>query len=135
MKKWRRSLIKKQHLFPDLYDFTDIISQNTILGLTDTLLRQYSNYPPAREYFKGYALVNKALYDLPIPTTLITAEDDPIIPVRDFHQLKLNGLTNLAIQRYGGHNGFLDGFRLKGWYEERMTALFDHIIRTSSRII
>jgi predicted alpha/beta-fold hydrolase len=58
----------------------------------------------------------------------MTAADDPIIPVEDFYELEINESTNLVIQPYGGHNGFLDGFYLQGWYEKQLVNLFDQIL-------
>ena len=54
--------------------------------------------------------------------------DDPIIPVADFYRLELNHRTNLVIHAFGGHNGFIDGFFLKSWYEQKLADLFDQII-------
>ena len=65
---------------------------------------------------------------IPVPTTIVTAEDDPIIPIKDFYRLKLNSLTTLVIHRNGGHNGFIENFRLNTWYERNMVGLFDDIV-------
>ena len=61
-------------------------------------------------------------------TTVITAEDDPIIPIEDFYDLKLNNNTQLVIHSHGGHNGFISGFKLQSWYENRIITLFDDIL-------
>ena len=58
--------------------------------------------------------------------------DDPIIPVEDFYQLELNDRTNLVIHAFDGHNGFIDGFFLKSWYEQKLADMFDKIILTKS---
>jgi predicted alpha/beta-fold hydrolase len=128
LNKWRRSLEKKQQLFPHLYDFSGLLSQSTIRGLTDVLLDKYSKYGSAPEYFRGYTLLRGAVKDIQTPTTIISSEDDPIIPTEDFCQLETNEHTNLAIQRYGGHNGFVDGISLRSWFEPRMVELFDRIV-------
>jgi predicted alpha/beta-fold hydrolase len=52
--------------------------------------------------------------------TIITAQDDPIIPVEDFYELKLQPSTELLIQPYGGHNGFLESVSGKVWYEKKI---------------
>ncbi|MGA9260340.1 MAG: hypothetical protein WBV95_00080, partial [Desulfobacterales bacterium] len=62
---------------------------------------------------------------IPLPLTLLTAADDPIIAVEDFEQLRLNRFTRLSIQHHGGHNGFIDGFGLQSWYEPLLVELFD----------
>ena len=125
LKKWIQSLKKKQELFPAVYDFADLLSLKTVQALTDQLLQKYSEFNSAAEYFKAYSLLEDSLKDLPVPTTIITAKDDPIIPVEDFYQLELNHRTNLVIHSFGGHNGFIDGFFLKSWYEQKLGDIFD----------
>jgi predicted alpha/beta-fold hydrolase len=128
LKKWRRSLDRKQNLFPDLYDFTAVSPLKTIRAVTDYLLSEYSDFASAGEYFRGYSLLNDAIGHLPVATTIITAGDDPIIPVDDFYRLRLDGRTNLVIHDFGGHNGFVDGLLLKSWYEEKLADFFDATI-------
>jgi predicted alpha/beta-fold hydrolase len=130
VKKWQRSLARKQALFPSLYDFSDLESETTIRGMTEVLLDRYSQYGSAKEYFKGYTLSGSALKDIQIPTTMITSEDDPIIPIGDFRRLETNEHTNLAIQTHGGHNGFIESLFLRSWYEQKMVDLFDPIVTT-----
>jgi len=130
LRKWFDSLKKKQHLFPDIYDFRPLISLKSIQGVTDSLLENYSDFKSAADYFAEYSILKDALTDLAVDTTIITAEDDPIIPVEDFHQLAINDRTSLIIHDYGGHNGFIDGFFLKSWYEQQLADLFDEIVTT-----
>jgi predicted alpha/beta-fold hydrolase len=124
LKKWKRSLTTKQRLYPDLYDFSSLIEIENIRELTLRLLQKHSAFDDEREYFKGYALLADDLSGIQVPTTIITAEDDPIIPVEDFDDLNVSDSTCLIRQPLGGHNGFLQGWRLNGWYEEVMTDLF-----------
>lgn len=125
LKKWQRSLQKKQACFPDLYNFSEVLSLGTIAAMTDRMLERYSDYESASAYFRDYAILNDALADINVPTTIITAQDDPIIPVEDFYDLKLNSLTDLIIHCYGGHNGFLETISGRAWYERKMLEVFD----------
>jgi predicted alpha/beta-fold hydrolase len=123
-KKWQHSLQKKQVCFPDLYDFSEILLLDSIADMTDVMLDRYSNFESASLYFRSYAVMKNALVDVPVPTTIITAKDDPIIPVDDFYELKLNSLIDLIIHRYGGHNGFLENLSGRAWYEQKMLEIF-----------
>lgn len=129
LKKWRTALEKKQSIFPDLYDFDHAFSHKTLQEVTDTLLAEYSDYASSAEYFKAYSVLNGAIENISIPTTIIAAADDPIIPIEDFENLKINDLTNLVIQPYGGHNGFLTNWSLESWYERQLVGLFDAIVK------
>ncbi len=131
LKKWLQSLNKKQQLFPDAYDFTPVMPLKTIQAVTDVLLENYSDFNSSGQYFREYSLLKDAAKDLAVDTTIITARDDPIIPVEDFYQLELNERTHLFIHDFGGHNGFIDGFFLKSWYEKQLADLFDSIIEAA----
>jgi predicted alpha/beta-fold hydrolase len=126
LKKWRRSLAIKQELYPDRYDFSSLMKVDNIREMTERLLARYSDYGNAKAYFKDYTLLNNDLRDITLPTTIITAQDDPIIPVADFYDLHASDATRLIVQPYGGHNGFLEGWRLNGWYEQVMVDTFEN---------
>ncbi|MBW2412256.1 MAG: hypothetical protein JRF72_20850, partial [Deltaproteobacteria bacterium] len=128
LKKWRTSLEIKQRLFPDLYNFDNAFSYKSLQEVTDTLLAEYSDYASSAEYFKAYSVLNGALKNINVPTTIIAADDDPIIPIEDFRNLEINDLTNLVIPPYGGHNGFLTRWSLESWYEKNLVMLFDGIV-------
>jgi predicted alpha/beta-fold hydrolase len=57
------------------------------------------------------------LATLQVPTSILTSEDDPIIPVADFRALQLPAQAELRIVRHGGHCGFLENWRLESWAE------------------
>lgn len=125
LKKWKRSLRKKQTLFPHKYDFNGILNLKTCLGLTEAIMPWYPEYSDCRLYFKEYTLLNGAFRDLSMPVTIISAEDDPFIPVDDFRRLEKNSNLHLLIQPYGGHCGFLEFFPYACWYDR----LIDRTIR------
>jgi len=131
LQKWLRSLQKKQRLFPGRYDFAPAMRLKTIQAVTDLLIEDYSDYDSSGQYFREYSLLKDAIADLPVDTTIITAKDDPIIPVEDFYRLQINARTQLCIHDFGGHNGFIDGFFLKSWYEQQLVDLFDGIVRSA----
>jgi uncharacterized protein len=124
MKKWRRSLVRKQKLFPHLYDFGETLVLKTIRDMTDTLLKRYGAFPGAEEYFRSYAIERDNLADNTVPTTIIGARDDPAIPVKDFSGLCLGPRTRLFIHDFGGHNGFLYGVFAPTWYERYAEEVF-----------
>ena len=123
-KKWMRSLQKKQELFPDLYDFKDVFTLEAVMDMTELMIQRYSDYESAPDYFSHYAVLGDALADLTVRTTIITAQDDPIIPPDDFYDLKLNSQTELIIHHYGGHNGFIETLSGRAWYEKKMLQVF-----------
>lgn len=117
-RKWRRSLLCKQRLFPDRYDFSDLTPDMTLMQMTERLIPRHSRYPDARSYLAAYA-VNRDVYTrIGVPATVITAEDDPVIPVGDLRALPGNPAVERIIHPHGGHNGFIQGNIRSTWYEK-----------------
>ena len=121
---WSRSLLKKQNLYPHLYHFDEGFKSDTLMAMTEWMLQHYSEYPVMRDYFRQYSLLNDALTALNVPTTIITAQDDPIIPVADFYDLKLSPTTELIIHSHGGHNGFFETLSGRAWYQKKIMDTF-----------
>jgi len=117
LKKWIQSLKKKQSLFPHLYQLNDIFQLKTIRDVTEALVDKHSNYKNASDYFSRYTLLGDTLKDVTISTTIMTAKDDPIIDVADFYDLCKNEHIHMMIHPYGGHIGYIEGFRLFSWID------------------
>ncbi|MBN1829386.1 MAG: alpha/beta fold hydrolase [Deltaproteobacteria bacterium] len=124
IKKWKRSLRTKEKLFPDRYDFTNILAATSILQMTDRLIRDYSDFGDCRDYFNRYTLKDGIFYDLQAPATIIMAEDDPVIPLDALYRLKGNSFLSVDVRPYGGHCGFIDPFPFGCWYELHIENLF-----------
>lgn len=117
LRKWRRSLRRKQALFPHLYDLEPCMRLDTVRGLTDWLVRHHSEFDTIEDYLRGYAVSGETLAGLEVPATILTAEDDPIIPVADFHRMALPAHVDLVVTRYGGHCGFIENLKFESWAE------------------
>lgn len=118
VKKWKRSLSRKQRLFPERYDFSDIMDLKTCMAITERVIPRYTPFRNVFEYFQTYTLTGADFSRLAVPVTILAAEDDPVIPVADFRTLRGNSLLSLVIERYGGHCGFLQDLRLRVWFED-----------------
>jgi len=124
LKKWKRSLAINQALYPELYDFGDIMAMDTCMEMTEQLIRRYTDYGNAADYFGRYTLKEGYLDAAAVPLSVITAEDDPIINVNHFREAKLNDRVSLIIHPNGGHCGYINGLRLSSWYQDWMLRLF-----------
>ena len=96
LKKWRRSLLLKQSLFPDRYDFSALLKMKTLREMTAHLLKAYTNYSGTREYFKAYSIPPQLTEKIHLPLSIVTATDDPIIPSDDFQSLMPGKQTEVA---------------------------------------
>jgi predicted alpha/beta-fold hydrolase len=127
LSKWRRSLAVKQSLYPDRYDFRDVMRLKTIRETTARLVAEHSRYSGLGDYFRDYTLTGDGLQRLPVPATLVTACDDPVIPVVDFSRLRLNRSTRVLVRPHGGHLGFLEKFDLRSRYERDLPEFFGRL--------
>ena len=116
-RKWRRSLRRKERLFPLRYDFSDLSPRMNLMQMTEQLIPRLSGYPNARAYLAAYA-VSPAVYGrIRVPTTVITAADDPVVPLEDLLSLPDNAAVERIVHAHGGHNGFIDAGLRATWYE------------------
>ena len=120
--KWQRSLGKKQAAWPDLYDLREVRRMTSLTPMTDYLARVHGAFPSLDAYLRGYAVVEGALASLTVPTRIIAAADDPIIPAVDL--ARLHGSPSLEILRtsHGGHCGYVDGAGGGSWIEREVLA-------------
>jgi len=113
--KWARSLRRKQLAWPGVYDFEELMRVRRLGPMTDYLVRKYTDYPDMQSYLRGYAIVHGTLDPLEVPSRIIAALDDPMIPARDLDRLPCNGALRVTPTRFGGHCGFVDAAGRESW--------------------
>jgi predicted alpha/beta-fold hydrolase len=114
--KWRRSLRKKQEAWPGVYDFTDLVREKSLTGMTACMV------PDLATYLRGYAITGEALASLETESCIITSMDDPIIPPHELRELKRLPALGLMVARFGGHCGFVDGLSGPTWIDRAVLA-------------
>ena len=124
MHKWKRSLAIKNRLFPGL-GLGRVLAGTNLRDMTQALLDIYEiGYDKAHEYFDGYAVNNGWLKAIRVPTLIVTAQDDPVIPVADFYNLEISPACKKVILQYGGHNAFIEKFSRTSWVDKKMEQVF-----------
>lgn len=115
MRRWRRSLERKQATFPDRYNFKGLDRFRTLEELTDYVVRHYTDIPDLETYLRGYALTGALLSELRVPSTMLLAEDDPVIPFAGLARVQRPSCLEVCTTTRGGHCGFLSDYRLNSW--------------------
>ncbi len=116
-RKWWRSLRKKQAAWPQDYDFRDLHGTRDLRRLTSELIGRYTRFASLDEYLDGYSLTGHRLEGLEVPSTLLTALDDPIIPPGGLARLARPSCLDIVVTRRGGHCGFLEQLNGPTWAE------------------
>jgi predicted alpha/beta-fold hydrolase len=123
-RKWSRSLKSKKSVFPDLYAEENWHEIRGLRQRTHYLATRHAGFESADAYFDGYSIARDRLASLRVPSTILTAADDPIIPVSDFHALPANPDLELLISDYGGHCSFLKNWRFDSLAEDLFAERF-----------
>ena len=123
MRKWRRSLRKKFSLFPDRYNDSSIFDIRSMRDLTRKLVAHYG-YSDMNTYFDGYRITGDRLESLTIPSHVLVADDDPIIPIDDFDDLARPESLTLERTEHGGHCGYITSLRGPTYADQTLVTWF-----------
>ena len=128
--KWTKSLKRKQSLFPDSYEYEEWHKLEGLRERTGYFATGYYGFDSLDDYFEGYSIAGNRLADLQVPTTILTSEDDPVVPVADFNDLPENEHVELLVARYGGHCAFLKNWKMESWADD---LIIERVIESTRR--
>ncbi|MHB1272347.1 MAG: YheT family hydrolase [Rhodanobacter sp.] len=127
MHKWRHSLQAKQAAFPQHQYFEMSELKQSLRGLTEAMVLRHTDFQTLQQYLDGYSVAGNALLAMQIPTTILTARDDPVIPIDAFEKLELPPNVELDIAPYGGHCGFIRGYGMTSFTDDYIAARFNAV--------
>ena len=117
-KKWTTSMAKKQAAFPGVYDFSDVLKEKTVMGMSDVFVKAYSEFPSANAYFDAYGIRENDLADTNVRTSIVMSKDDPVLRAEDVFKINLSSKVTRIMLDYGGHNGFFKSLHGPTWYDD-----------------
>lgn len=124
--KWTRSLHRKQQAWPGRFQFGDLLGSRDLRKMTRELVLAHADFADVESYFRGYALTGDRLAELQIPSTIIAALDDPIIPAGDLAKLATPAVLRVVTTQTGGHCGFFDSLTGPGWADRYVLSELQH---------
>lgn len=127
LRKWTRSLRRKQALFPEQHAIGESqLRSRRLRELTAWLVARHTEFEDVAAYFDGYRISGDRMAGLQVPADILTSADDPVIPVDDFQAWQLPAHARVEIADHGGHCAFLLDTRLhgyaEGWVARRLAA-------------
>jgi uncharacterized protein len=122
LRRWRRSLLAKAAAFPKLYDFGKLERFRTLTATTAFFVERYTEFPSLDAYLEGYSLTGDTLAGLTVPSRLILADDDPVIPSADLAHVARSDALEITVAPRGGHCGFIESFLLRSWLDRQLLA-------------
>jgi predicted alpha/beta-fold hydrolase len=134
MRKWRHSLQTKQKAFPKHQYFEMSELKQHMSGLTEAMVLRHTDFKSLQQYLDGYSVAGDVMQGMQIPATILTARDDPVIPVRSFEQLQLPVNVELDIAPFGGHCGFIRDYGMTSFTDDYIAARFNALADGQSPI-
>lgn len=126
--RWRRSLVEKAAAFPELYRFGDLRRFATLSAMTEYFVENYTEFDGLDEYLDGYAVTGAVLASVAVPTRIVLAADDPVIPVHDLESIAKPAALEVSVLPRGGHCGFIDSLTGPSWIDREIVADLGNVI-------
>jgi uncharacterized protein len=101
-------ILRKAALFPQRYALNGLSKVRSVREFDDAITAKFCGFRDADDYYaKSSAL--PLLGKIHVPTLLLTAQDDPMIPFRSFDPARLSSNSQITLEtpRHGGHCGFI----------------------------
>ena len=133
--KYLRARINRRHLqYPDLYDIKPLAKVRTIRQFDDAYTAKLFGFGTAANYFATQSS-NQFLERIKIPTLLIQAKDDPLIPFRVYNHpaIKSNPKISLIATDHGGHVGFIARSQPRFWIDAHIRRWIEEVRNKSGR--
>jgi predicted alpha/beta-fold hydrolase len=123
VRKWTRSLAKKQLAWPEHYDFDELLRVRSLREMTRLLVASHTEYPSIDDYLAGYAITGDRLTTLAAPANVFIALDDPIIEAQDLPRLARAPGLEIVTTAHGGHCGFIETLGDSSWMDRAVANL------------
>ncbi|MGH9595135.1 MAG: YheT family hydrolase [Bryobacteraceae bacterium] len=117
-----KARIRRRHLqAPEIYTLEHLPKIHSIADFDDHYTARLFGFGTAANYFRTQSS-NQFLERIRVPTLLIQAKDDPLIPFSTYHHPAFAQNPKLTLQTpdYGGHLGFLSRRKPRFWLDETL---------------
>lgn len=123
VKMLKARMRRKAALFPQRYVLDGLGKVSSVREFDDVITAKFCGFRDADDYYTQSSALG-LLGSIAVPTLLLVAQDDPMIPFRSFDRVKLSANPRLTLEapRHGGHCGFIarGGSGERFWAEARI---------------
>src|SRR5262249_23725942 len=125
----KRRMRRKERYWPGMFDLTKLPRIRTVREFDEAYTAPYFGFRDAEDYYHR-ASAMRVIDRVSVRTLIITAEDDPFVPMQPFRDPKVSGNINVTVLAclHGGHCGFVglpsgddDGY----WAERQIVAFVE----------
>ena len=109
---------------PEFKEFVAGPKPRTLIELDERLTAPLSGFASAQDYYEQCS-VHEIVDRNMVPTLILAAADDPIVPIENFRNTEANWpqTTTIYVTATGGHVGFIDTQR-KSWMDRAIMKWF-----------
>jgi uncharacterized protein len=133
---FRRRMRRKARLFPERYHAAHLWRLRTMRQWHEAITAPACGYRDAADYYYRASAL-RVVDQIRVPTLILTAQDDPMIPIATFRDRRIvgNPFIRLVTPKQGGHCGFVS--RHSGderfWAESRVVEFCAQLSEISKR--
>lgn len=116
----KRRFRRRAAQHPDIYKTDGLNEINTVIAFDDRITAPYFGFGNAERYYATQSS-QRFLDRIAVPTLLIQAQDDPLIPFAVYRRhtaFQTNPHLRLLTPEHGGHVGFIARQRPRFWVDE-----------------
>ena len=100
-------------------------------GFDDQFTAVHGGFVDADDYYRRCS-AGPHLGRIEVPTTIVTAADDPFVPVQGLVDAARDTRVRLHVERHGGHLGYLSR-RPRRWLDYALPSLVEELLSVVSR--
>jgi len=129
----KQRIIRKSVSSPQSYSTQGLREVKSIWEFDDRYTAPLFGFGTAENYYHTQS-AQHFLHGIRVPTLIVTAKDDPLVPfdIFDHQSIRENPALTLAAPRHGGHLGFLARRGPRFWVEQFVLDWVDDILHEQS---
>jgi uncharacterized protein len=138
VRELKKRMRRKDRFGPGRYDLSKLDAIRTVREFDDAYTAPHFGFRDASDYYHR-ASAMRIIDRIRIPALVITAEDDPFVPSRPFHDPKVTRNPHIEVRlcEHGGHCGFVgpasgedDGY----WAEKQIVEFAERQMAVSRQL-
>ena len=125
----KRRMHRKEKLFPGLFNLEGLNKVRTLRDFDNVITAPNCGYRDADDYYFRASAV-RSIYRISVPTLLVAAKDDPVIPFQSYAEPGIASNPNISLLAadYGGHGSFISNDSAeRHWAEARIVEFCKNI--------
>jgi uncharacterized protein len=123
LKSMVRRIRAKNEVFPGRYPIDELPGLRTLYDFDDRVTAPLAGFRDAEHYYSTQSSI-RFLPSVRVPTMLIQAQDDPMIPYAVYQSAAVTANPNIELHTttHGGHLGFLARDKPRLWLDDVVVA-------------